>query len=413
MLPLACTAKAKYASDMPDTWIQRTFETCLVSPPPALQLFPVWLLLGPRQVGKSSLLTRCGPERQYINLDDLATRARANADPVLFARDLRPPLIIDEIQYAPELLSPIKQLADADGRPGIVWLTGSQSFQVMRGVRETLAGRVAILQLLGLADEEKLLSPAQRSPGGYFGAMIRTGFPKLWPVDDADARDLYLSSYAQTYIERDVRELMQVDKRREFERFLRLCALRTGCLVNLDDLARDSGVSAATIKSWLSVLEDSFLIKLVQPEHGNRSKRLIKSPKLYWLDVGLAAYLGGWTTAELLRLGPLAGPAFETHVLSEILKRFRHRAREIDVRFWRTRDGQEIDLLIEARGQVHPIEVKLGMPNARELPRLATIAAANWRPGRVVTLALPAAQSITEEWQAIPPWELDLLLQPS
>ncbi|MCC7383747.1 MAG: ATP-binding protein [Deltaproteobacteria bacterium] len=394
---------------MPERWIGRTFEPYLTAPPAGLQLFPVWLVLGPRQVGKSSLLTHCAPERQYINLDDLATRARANADPVLFARELRPPLIIDEIQYAPELLSPVKQLADASGQPGVIWLTGSQSFQVMRGVRETLAGRVAILRLLGLSDEEKRLAADDRTPPAYFEALVRTGFPKLWPVADPDARDLYLSSYTHTYIERDVREVLQVDKRREFELFLRLCALRTGCIVNFDELGRDAGVSAATVKSWLSVLEDSFLIKLIQPEHRNRSKRLIKSPKLYFLDVGLAAFLAGWKSGELLRLGPMGGAAFETHVLSEILKRFRHRAREVEVRFWRTRDGQEIDLLVEARGRVHPIEVKLGLPAARALPRLGAIAAPSWTTGHVVTLAISTGQALSEEWRAIPPWELDFL----
>jgi uncharacterized protein len=391
---------------MPNAWIEREFEPLMAVPSPGLALFPVWLLLGPRQVGKSSLLKRCGPGRQYINLDDLATRARANADPVFFARELRPPLIIDEIQYAPELLSPIKQLADSISDPGAIWLTGSQSFQVMRGVRETLAGRVALLNLFGLSDREKQLAADAQTPQGYFEALLRTGFPKLWQVADADARELYLSSYTQTYIERDVRELMQVDRRREFELFLRLCALRTGCLVNFDELARSAGVSAPTVKSWLSVLEDSFLIRLVPPEHGNRSKRLVKSPKLYFLDMGLAAYLAGWRTAELLRLGPQAGAAFETHVFSELVKRFKYRAQELDIRFWRTRDGEEIDLLLEHRGRIHPIEVKLGMPRASALPSLARAAGPSWARGQVVSLAVTTAQDLNEEWRLVPPWEL-------
>lgn len=391
---------------MPNAWINREFEPLFAAPTAGLALFPVWLLLGPRQVGKSSLLTHCAPGRQYVNLDDLATRARANADPVFFARELRPPLIIDEIQYAPELLSPIKQLADSTSEAGAIWLTGSQSFQVMRGVRETLAGRVALLNLFGLSDREKRLTADARTPQGYFEALLRTGFPKLWPVADPDARELYLSSYAQTYIERDVRELMQVDRRREFELFLRLCALRTGCLVNFDDLARDAGVSASTVKSWLSVLEDSFLIRLVHPEHRNRSKRLIKSPKLFFLDMGLAAYLAGWKTGELLRLGPQAGAAFETHVFSEIVKLFKYKAQEVEVRFWRTRDGQEIDLLVEHRGRVHPIEIKLGMPRAAALPNLARIADPNWARGQVVSLAVTKPDGLNEEWRLVPPWEL-------
>jgi predicted AAA+ superfamily ATPase len=392
---------------MPNAWIKREFEPLLDAPTPGLALFPVWLLLGPRHVGKSSLLQHCGPGRQYINLDDLATRARANADPVFFARELRPPLIIDEIQYAPELLSPIKQLADSSSEPGSIWLTGSQSFQVMGGVRETLAGRVALLNLFGLSDREKRLGAWAQTPQGYFEALLSTGFPKLWQVADADARELYLSSYTQTYIERDVRELMQVDRRREFELFLRLCALRTGCLVNFDELARSAGVSAPTVKSWLSVLEDSFLIRLVPPDHTNRSKRLIKSPKLYFLDMGLAAYLVGWKTAELLRLGPQAGAAFETHVFSELVKRFKYRAQEVEIRFWRTRDGQEIDLLLEYRGRVHPIEVELGMPRASALPPLARAAGPGWTRGQVVSLAVTAPQELNEEWRLVPPWELE------
>lgn len=393
---------------MPNAWIQRTFEDRFRVPAPSLSLFPVWLLLGSRQVGKSSLLRRCAPERQYVNLDDLATRARANADPVLFARELIPPLIIDEIQYAPELLSPIKQLADAGAAPGAFWLTGSQNFQVMRGIRETLAGRVAILNLCGLSDEEKQLTRDQKTPQGYFESLVRTGFPKLCSTTDVDTRDLYLSSYTQTYIERDVRELLRVDKRREFEIFLRLCALRTGCLVNFDDLARDAGVSAPTVKSWLSVLEDSFLLKLVQPDHENRSKRLIKSPKLYFLDMGLAAFLAGWKTGELLRLGPQAGQAFETHVFSEVFKYFRHRAKEVDVRFFRTRDGREIDLLVEHQGKVYPIEVKLGLPSTSTLPRLSDIAPPNWERGQVVSLAVTSAETLTKDWRVVPPWALEL-----
>ncbi len=393
---------------MPSDWIDRTFETHLTSPPASLRLFPVWLLLGPRQVGKSALLKRCGAERQYINLDDLETRTRANADPILFARELRPPLIIDEIQYAPQLLSPIKQLADASGEAGIVWLSGSQSFQVMRGVRETLAGRVAILNLLGLSDHEKQLSTEQHAPQGYFDALARTGFPKLWPVTDRPARELYLSSYTQTYIQRDVLELLRVDKRREFELFLRLCALRTGSVANYDDLARDGGVSAATAKAWLSVLEDSFLIRLLQPERANRSKRLIKSPKIHFLDAGLAAYLAGYKDAESLRLGPQAGAFFETHVFSELYKAFRHNAREVDLRFWRTRDGQEIDFLVETGGLTYPIEVKMGMPRPEALPRLDRIAGARWQPGQVVTIAVDKRRQIARDWWVTPPWEIDV-----
>ncbi|MEM6533700.1 MAG: DUF4143 domain-containing protein, partial [Myxococcota bacterium] len=300
----------------------------------------------------------------------------------------------------------VKQIADGAEQPGLVWMTGSQNFKVMEGVRESLAGRVAILNLFGLSDEEKRLEA--RDPGAYFEAMLRSTLPRLCHVSDARARDLYLASYSKTYIERDVRELLRIDKRREFELFLRLCAARTACVVNYDELARETGVTASTVRSWLGVLEDSFLIYLAKPEHRNRSKRLTKSPKLYFLDAGLAAHLSGWHSADAVRYGPQAGALFETHMLAEILKAYRHRAMEVEVRFWRTRDGEEIDFLVESLGVVRPVEVKVGMPSARALPRLDRIAESHWRDGQVVTLALEQARTLSERWRALPPHELHL-----
>ena len=394
---------------MSDSWIDRTFQPVLTAPAPQLRLFPVWLLLGPRQVGKSSLLDRCADGHACVTLDDLDTRERANRDPVLFVRELTPPFVIDEIQYAPRLLSPIKRMVDAGGlEPGAIRLTGSQSYEVMEGVTETLAGRVAILNLLGLSDEEKALSPIL-APDDYFRRILETGFPRLCGIEDRAARDLYLSSYVQTYIERDIRELLRIEKRREFETFVKPCALRTGQVVNYDDLARDAGVSAGTAKSWLSLLEDGFLIRLLPPYFTNRTRRMVKSPKLYFLDAGLAAWLGGWRTPEEARLGPMGGALFETHLLAEAIKRFRHRAREVDVHFWRTRDGQEIDFLIENDGRTWPVEVKIGSPRYDRLPSLQRIAEPGWQTGQVVSLAAPAAPvRIADEWTLCPPRDLDL-----
>ncbi|MCY4029281.1 MAG: ATP-binding protein [Acidobacteria bacterium] len=381
----------------------------LTAPAPQLRLFPVWLLLGPRQVGKSSLLDRCADGHAYVSLDDLDTRERANRDPVLFIRELRPPFVIDEIQYAPKLLSPIKRMVDAGGlEPGAIRLTGSQSYEVMEGVTETLAGRVAILNLLGLSDEEKALPPTL-APDACFRRILETGFPKLCGIEDRAARDLYLSSYVQTYIERDIRELLRIEKRREFETFVKLCALRTSQVVNYDDLGRDAGVSAGTARSWLSLLEDAFLIRLLSPYFTNRTRRMIKSPKLYFLDAGLAAWLGGWRTADEARLGPMGGALFETHVLAEVIRRYRHRAREVDVHFWRTRDGQEIDFLIESDGRTWPVEVKLGSPRHDRLPSLRRIAEPSWQPGQVASLAAPAAPArLADDWVLCAPGHLDL-----
>ncbi len=391
------------------SWIKRTFEPIINTPAPQLKLFSVWLLLGPRQSGKSSLLDRCSTGHACVNLDDLAVRERANRDPVLFMKDLQPPFIIDEIQYAPQLLSPVKQFVDAGNlAPGSIRLTGSQNFQVMAGVSETLAGRVAILNLLGLSMEEKgAARPA--TPEAYFELLLETGFPKLQGVRDRTTRDLYLSSYLQTYIERDIRELSRIEKRREFETFVRLCALRTGQVVNYHDLGRDAMVSSATVKEWLSLLEDGFLIKLVYPYHTNRTKRMTKSPKLYFLDAGLSAWLSGWRSAEEARFGPMGGALFETQILSDILKSFHHRAREVQIHFWRTRDAQEIDFLVESDGQVFPIEVKMGTPRPSSLCQLGRIASSNWKTGQVVSLAAEEKPvNVTSEWRLCAPGDLNL-----
>lgn len=394
-------------------WFRRTYEQILRCPTEALRLFPVWLFLGPRQVGKSSLLRRCAePDRQIVNLDDLATRGRAHRDPALFAADLRLPLLIDEIQYAPALLSAIKQLADRPTTPpGAIWLTGSQSFDVMQGVRESLAGRVVVLNLFGLSDEEKGTAPT--TPKEAFERICSTAFPKLQGVSGTDAVDLYLSSYLQTYIEREVRELLGIQKRREFEIFVRMCALRTGQVLNTVEIARDAGISPNTAKEWISLLEDSFLIRLVHPHHTNRTLRMIKSPKLYFLDAGLAAWLAGWRDPETLRLSPMAGAIYETQVFGELLRHYRHRAREVDITYWRTRDGEEIDFLVEAAGRICPIEVKMGTPDARGLPRLERMSDSHWDVGRVVSLlhlnpdSLPA--TIAAGWQGASASDLSFL----
>lgn len=406
-------AKMQSGEILPNMWFRRTYEQILRRPTEALRLFPVWLFLGPRQVGKSSLLRRCAePDRQIVNLDDLATRGRAHRDPALFAADLRLPLLIDEIQYAPALLSAIKQLADRPtAPPGAIWLTGSQSFEVMQGVRESLAGRVAVLNLFGLSDEEKGTAPT--TPKEAFERICSTSFPKLQRVSGTDAVDLYLSSYLQTYIERDVRELLGIQKRREFEIFVRMCALRTGQVLNTVEIARDAGISPNTAKEWISLLEDSFLIRLVHPHHTNRTLRMIKSPKLYFLDAGLAAWLAGWRDPETLRLSPMAGAIYETQVFGELLRHYRHRAREVDITYWRTRDGEEIDFLIEAAGRICPIEVKMGTPDARGLPRLERMSDSRWDVGRVVSLlhlapdSLPA--TIAAGWQGASASDLSFL----
>ena len=397
---------------MPNSWIARTLEHDLSSSSP-LGLFPVWLILGPRQVGKTSLLKHCSStDRRYISLDDLPTRRRATESPELFTQDITLPVLIDEIQYAPQLLSHLKLLVDTHGTPGAVWLTGSQKFEVMRGVRESLAGRVGIVNLLGLSDEEKQITASNAN--AYFEQILESTFPRLFKVRDVDQRALFLNSYLQTYVERDIQALLGVQKRREFEVFLKMCALRTGQIVNYDDLARDVGVSPSTVKDWLSVLEDSFLIKLIHPLLSNRTKRLIKSPKLYFLDMGLAAYLGGWTSIDALLHGPLAGAAFETHVFNNLLRYCLHRARPVEIHFWRTRDGEEVDFIVSTSRGVTPIEVKLSMPSSRDLLRRERFAEADWKPGIVITAATLKSPELIgsrlhQDWLLGSPLKLDFL----
>jgi len=377
---------------MPNSWIFRSLESSFATQSP-LALFPIWLVLGPRQVGKTSLLKRCSTsDRQYISLDDLPTRRRATESPELFTQSIKLPVLIDEIQYAPQILSHLKLLVDQQAAPGSIWLTGSQNFEVMRGVRESLAGRVGIVNLLGLSDEEKRVEA--QSAQALFQSILETSFPRLFNIHDLDQRALFLNSYLQTYVERDIQALLGVQKRREFEVFLKMCALRTGQIVNCDDLARDVGVSASTIKEWLSVLEDSFIIKLVHPLHSNRTKRLIKSPKLYFLDMGLAAYLGGWFSVETLLHGPLAGAAFETHVFGNLMWYCLHRARPVEIHFWRTRDGEEVDFIVSTSRGVTPVEVKLGMPNPRDLLSRERFAESNWNEGVVLSAAILSSPNL-------------------
>ena len=397
---------------MPNSWILRSLQQSLSSESP-LGLFPVWLVLGPRQVGKTSLLKHCSAlDRQYISLDDLPTRRRATESPELFTQSIKLPVLIDEIQYAPQILSHIKLLVDRQQESGSVWLTGSQNFDVMRGVRESLAGRVGIVNLLGLSDEEKQLDA--NSAQALFEGILETSFPRLYNVRDLDQRALFLNSYLQTYVERDIQALLGVQKRREFEVFLKMCALRTAQIVNYDDLARDVGVSASTIKDWLSVLEDSFIIRLVHPLHSNRTKRLIKSPKLYFLDMGLAAYLGGWLSVDNLLHGPLAGAAFETHVFGNLLRHCLHRTRPVEIHFWRTRDGEEVDFIVSTSRGVTPVEVKLGMPHPRELLSRERFAESNWKAGVVIsaaTLSSPnlIGSTLSEGWSLETPLNLEFL----
>jgi predicted AAA+ superfamily ATPase len=341
-------------------------------------MFPVLLLTGPRQVGKTTLLEACAGEgRRYVTLDDIEQRELALREPNLFLQRHQPPVIIDEVQYAPNLFSAIKIIVDQSKQPGLFWLTGSQKFHLMQGITETLAGRVAILDLLGLSqselydrtDDEPFLPTAQwienarRHPRGpsqlmdIYRAIWLGSFPRL-VLSGSDGRDVFYNSYIQTYIQRDVRALTRVGDEMVFQRFLRASAARTGQLINYADLARDVDVDQKTIKAWLSIMETSGLIYLLQPYHTNVTSRIIKTPKLYFLDTGLCAYLAQWSTSESLEAGAMSGAILETFMLSEILKSYWHHGKAANFYFYRDRDQKEVDLLIEQDNSLYPVEFK-------------------------------------------------------
>jgi uncharacterized protein len=340
--------------------------------------FPVLLLTGPRQVGKTTLLELCADEgRRYVSLDDLDLRQLAQNDPGLFVQTYPAPLIIDEVQYAPELFSYIKIQVDKEKKNGLYWLTGSQKFHLMKGISESLAGRVAIVDLLGLSQAELDNKASQSMPFlptpewinharstakphkviDIYKRIWMGSFPRIYQADDS-MRDIFYRSYVQTYIQRDVKDILNITNELTFYNFLVAIAARTGQLLNYADLARDVGIDNKTVKSWLSILETSGLVYLLQPYFRNITKRLIKTPKVYFLDTGLCTYLTKWPNAESLEAGAMSGALLETYLFTEILKSYWHNGKEPNFFYYRDTDQKEIDLVIETGDSFHAIEFK-------------------------------------------------------
>lgn len=354
-------------------YIQRTIESAVKR----MNLsFPVVLITGPRQVGKTTVFKCCEKNRNYVSLDILENRQLAKENPALFLQRFEAPLLIDEIQYAPELLPYIKAIVDEKKQKGLFWITGSQQFHLMRDVSESLAGRVGVLNLEGVSLPELMREPFYdkfvptmewiKSRRGIvkgldlkeiYEIIWRGGYPALNNGENVDWEDFY-SSYVQTYIERDIRDLTDSGDEMQFLELLTALAARSGQLLNFSDVARDIGKPVPTVQRWVSILQTSGLIYLLYPFSKNISNRMTKMPKIYFMDTGLVCYLTKWNTPEVLETGAKSGEILETFVVAEILKSYLHNGRRPNISFYRDKDKKEIDVLLEENGKVYPIEIK-------------------------------------------------------
>lgn len=357
-------------------YISRAIEKTILA---ANRQYPVIMVCGQRQVGKSTMLNHIKEaNRRYVSFDDRATRRLAETDPVLFFETYGYPILIDEFQKVPSILETIKDIVDRLGyegkdNSGLFWLTGSQKFKMMKGVSESLAGRVAVFEMSSLSMQEidgnihgafdpevsslKALEVARQRVGKVYEKIFRGGMPKL--VASQVDRDRYYSDYVNTYLERDIKELAQVGKLNEFYDFLVYMAARTGQELKYDDIAKRIGVSAPTAKSWVTILERSGVIFILHPYQSSITDRLVKTPKVYFMDTGLAAYLCRWPNAETLQNGNMDGAFLETFVVSEIVKSYYNAGKTTkDLYYYRDIDQKEIDLLIVGANCLYPIEIK-------------------------------------------------------
>jgi predicted AAA+ superfamily ATPase len=328
-------------------------------------------------VGKTTLLKAVAKEAAYVTLDDPLELGSAAEQSGTFFKDNPPPVFVDEIQYAPSLFPQIKMILDREQKKGQFYLSGSQQFRRMKNVGESLAGRLGILNLPGLSLRElsgvtfsepflptddyflrRKMDAAELSYANVWQVLHRGCMPELCANPDFDWQMFY-AAYVKTYIERDVRDLTQVGDEVKFLRFMTVAASRTGQLLNVASLARDVGISQPAAERWLSILVTSNLVYLLAPHHNNITKRTVKTPKLFFLDTGLAAYLTRWNTPDVLKNGAMAGAFFETFVIAEVIKSYSNRGiLELPLTFYRDRDGNEIDLLIEENGTLYPIGIK-------------------------------------------------------
>lgn len=357
-------------------YIKRHLEEKVIS---ISKNFSAILLTGPRQSGKTTMLKRLsekeGIGREYVTLDDLSARDMAKNDPALFLQIHKPPILIDEVQFAPELFPYIKIHIDKYHNPGDFWMTGSQIFRLMRGVSESLAGRVALLHMSPLSQREiegasalpfttdldtlvsecKNIKPAAAPE--IFKRLWKGSMPGIVSGRFPD-RDIYYASYISTYIERDVRTLSGDIDALKFNRFVTAMAARTSQMLNYSALAEDADIDVATAKAWSNILETLGIIFLLHPYSNNVLKRTVKTPKVYFYDMGLVCYLTKWTSSEIAEIGAMSGALLENYAVSEIMKSYQNSGKEPYIYYYRDRESKEIDVIIESDGKLHPIEIK-------------------------------------------------------
>lgn len=385
--------------------------------------FKVLVVTGARQVGKSTMLKHCDPKRTYVSLGKPNIREFANSEPELFLQRYKAPVIIDEIQYAPILLDYIKEIVDNSEKRGQYWLTGSQPFHLMKNVSETLAGRAAIINMLGLSINEKknetnipivfnddyLNKKRQNSKKlslqKVFEFIYKGSYPELYASNISDL-DVYYNSYLQTYIERDIRALTTIEDENSFIKFMRIVAARTGQVMKYNQLALEAGISQPTAKKWLSLLITSGIVYLLEPFYENLTKRLTKMPKLYFYDTGLCAFLCGWSSPEVLEQGAMNGAFFENFVVIEILKNYLNNGKKPSFFFYRDTEQKEIDLIIEQNQKLFPIEIKLTASlNKAMVKNFSILPEEKFTSGALICMT-SEDYPITSKVNAVPIWYL-------